>query len=107
MSKWYGTIGFVETVETVPGVWKETAIERNYFGDMNRNTRRLQSTEHLNDDVNINNELSIVADPYINEHFHSIRYVEFMGAKWKANSVQVSYPRLIIELGGLYNDTSK
>lgn len=103
MAKWYGVIGFAETMETTPGVWKEQITERPYYGDLIRNNRRLQSTDQLNDDINIANEISIVADPYANENFHAMRYVEWMGAKWKISSVEVQYPRLTLSLGGVYN----
>lgn len=103
MAKFYGAIGYAVTEETKPGVWEEKITERMYYGDLSRNTRRLQSTEHLNDDINITNEISIVADPFANENFHSMRYAEFMGAKWKITNVEVQYPRLILTVGGVYN----
>lgn len=103
MAKFYGVIGYAETVETRPGVWTEQIVERNYYGDLIRNTRRLQSADKLNDDVNVANEISIVADPYANENFYSMRYIEFMGAKWKISNVEVKHPRLILTIGGLYN----
>lgn len=103
MAKWFGTIGFVETVETSPGVWEEQIVTRQYYGDLVRNTRRLQSSDKVNDDVNIANEISIVADPYANENFHAMRYAEFMNSRWKINTVEVQFPRLILELGGVYN----
>ena len=103
MAKWFGVIGYAETVETKPGVWKEQITKREYFGDLTRNTRRLQSTDQLNDDISISNEISIVSDPYANENFHSMRYAEFMGTKWKITSVEVQYPRLILTLGGVWN----
>ena len=104
MAKCFGKIGYAKTVETAPGVWKEQITEREYYGDMNRNTRRLQSTDQLNDNINISNELSIVADPFANENFHSIRYVEYMGVKWKISDVEVQYPRLRLTIGGVYNE---
>ena len=103
MAKFYGKIGYAETKETKPGVWVEQITERSYYGDITRNYRRLQSAEQLNDDININNEIRIVADPYAIDNFHSMRYAEFMGTKWKITNVEVSYPRLILTLGGLYN----
>jgi hypothetical protein len=104
MAKFYGIIGFGETVETRPGVWVEQITEKPYYGDLTRNTRKLQSSENLNDDINIANEISIVADPFANNNFHSMRYVEFMGAKWKISNVEVQHPRLILTIGGLYNN---
>lgn len=103
MAKFYGVIGFAELQETVPGVWEEKITERHYVGDIIRNTRRLQSGDHLNDDVNISNEISIIADPYACQSIYAMRYVTFMGAKWKVSNVDVQYPRLILTLGGIYN----
>ena len=103
MAKYYGKIGYAETVETNPGVWTEQITERSYYGDMIRNTRRLQSAEQVNDNINIANDLSIIADPYAINNFHTMRYAEFMGVKWKISNVEVQYPRLILTLGGLYN----
>lgn len=103
MAKFYGPIGYAETVETKPGVWEEQITERMYCGDLVRNTRRLQDSGMLNDNINVANEISIVADPFANENFHSMRYVEFMGAKWKISNVEVQYPRLILSIGGEYN----
>ena len=103
MAKWYGEIGFAKTVETKPGVYKEQFTKRNYYGDVVRNSRRLQSADQLNDNINVSNQLSIVADPYANNNFHSMRYAEFMGAKWKITDVEVQPPRLTLTLGGVYN----
>lgn len=103
MAKWFGKIGYAVTSETRPGIWEEVIVERNYYGDMTRNSRRLQAASQVNDDVNINNELSIISDPYAMNSFHAMRYAEFMGTKWKITNVEVQYPRLILSLGGLYN----
>ena len=105
MAKWYGKIGYAESVETEPGVWDDVITERAYSGDVYRDNRKLQSTgDSTNDNVNINNHISIVADPYAYEHFYSMRYVEFRGTKWKVSDVDASqYPRLILSIGGMYN----
>lgn len=103
MAKFYGTIGYVNTVETEPGMWEERKIERQYSGELVKNTRRLESSGGVNDNINISNEVSIVADPYAYENFHAMRYIKFMGAKWKISNVEVRYPRLILTIGGVYN----
>lgn len=103
MAKFYGAVGYAVTEENTPGVWDEHIVERMYYGELIRNTRKLQTTEYLNDDINISNEISILADPFAYANFHSMRYVEFMGAKWKIISVEVLYPRLILTVGGVYN----
>lgn len=103
MAKWYGNIGYADTVETEPGDWEEVITERSYFGDVIRNTRILQNSGEINDNVNISNQISIVADPYATNHIYAMRYVEFQNAKWKVSNVDVQYPRLILSLGGIYN----
>ena len=103
MAKFYGVIGFAKDVLGRPGVYVEELTERAYFGDLKRNTRRLQSSDKVNDDINIANEISIVADPYAMENFHQMRYVTFMGTKWKISNIEVKYPRLLLSMGGIYN----
>lgn len=103
MAKWYGVVGYAELVETAPGVWKERITEKPYFGEMNPDIRRLQTSDQVNDNINISNKLSIVADPYAVGHMYTIRYAEFQGARWKVTSVEPLHPRLILTLGGLWN----
>lgn len=112
MGRFYGAIGFNEgTTETSPGVWTEAIIERNYYGDVIKNTRRLQegnqkfssSDSGINDNITINNSISVVADPYAYQNFHAIRYVQWMGSLWKVTNVEVQRPRLILTIGGVYN----
>ena len=61
MSKYYGVVGFGETVESAPGVWKEQITERSYYGDVIRLSRRWEQRDQINDDLTISNEISIVA----------------------------------------------
>ena len=103
MAKFYGAIGYAKTVETMPGVWTEQITERDYYGDVIRNSRRLQSSDKVNDDISISNQISIVADPYAINNFHSMRYATYMGVKWKIKGVEYNHPRLILTLGGVYN----
>lgn len=103
MAKFYGVIGYAATVQTEPGIYEEQIIETEYMGDVLRNTRRLREGSKINDDITISNQISIIADPYASNNFHAMRYVTFMGAKWKVSEVDVQYPRLILTLGGLYN----
>lgn len=105
MEKWFGKIGYAETVEKEPGDYRKEIIEKSYFGEVIHNTRILQNSGNsTNNDVNISNQISIVADPYANNHIFAMRYVEFQGAKWKVSTVDVQYPRLILTVGGLYNE---
>lgn len=104
IAKFYGAVGYGFTEETKPGVWMPRIVERKYSGDMIRNTRQAQqSSDSTNDNVNINNQVSILADPFAYENFHAMKYVEHMGTKWKVSAVEVQYPRLILTVGGVYN----
>lgn len=103
MAKFYGAVGYATTVEIRPDVWEEQIVERQYYGDLTRNIRRLDGSAQVNENLTINNEISIVADPYANENFHAMRYVTFMGSKWRITSVEVKYPRLILSVGGIWN----
>ena len=103
MAKFYGEIGYITTVEQRPGVWVPKITERLYKGELIRNKRKLQGVDKVNDDIDIANDVSILADPFAYENFHSKRYVKFMGTKWKITGVEVQYPRLLLTLGGVYN----
>lgn len=106
MAKYYGQVGFAETVETPvdSGIFKEViTLKGPYRGDLLDNTGRMVLADNINTDIKVTNRISIVADPYAMLNFHSIRYAVFMGSKWKVSSVQVAYPRLILNLGDLWN----
>ncbi len=104
MAKSYETIGYADQVETAPSVWEDQITEKQCYVDVERNIRRMQPTDNLNDDLCINNQLSFIADPYAMNNFHNIRYATFMGTKWKVTTVEVKFPRLTLQLGNVYND---
>lgn len=104
MAKFYGVIGYATTEETKPDVWVETITERPYYGDIIRESRRVEnSQDSVNDGVSLNNEVSIVADLYAQENINEMRYVKIRGTAWKITSVEVQYPRINISIGGIYN----
>ncbi len=104
MAKFYGVIGYTIYHETRPGIWEEETTERMYYGDFMRNTRRLEAQQdNINDNINLSNQISIVADPFAYENFSCMKYIEYMGVKWKVSSVEVKFPRLILDIGGVYN----
>jgi hypothetical protein len=105
MAKFYGDVGYGESVEKPAGSgkWVDDIVEFPYYGDVVRNTRRLSPGEGLNSDISVANSISIVADQYADQHFFAIRYVKWAGAKWTVTSVEVKSPRLILTLGDIYN----
>lgn len=103
MSKWYGMVGYGLTNDDDSGVWSLRVIERPYYGDMTRIMSSDQQGDSLNDDIELKNDISIVADAYAYENFASIRYIIIMGVRWKVRSVEVERPRLHLSIGGVYN----
>lgn len=107
--KFHGKIGFYEGTAEVPnsgGVYRPNIVERNYKGDILEYRQQFQSTDKQNDNLTIRNKFSILADLYLKQHLSSIRYVEFQGIKWKITNITVGYPRIIFEVGGVYNDNT-
>ena len=103
MAKFYGKVGFLRTEESAPDVYSEVLTERLYKGEVIRNQKRYQSSESLNDDVVLSNNISIVADDYANENVFAIRYVMYKGVPWKVTNAEIQRPRIILTLGGKYN----
>lgn len=104
MAKFYGKIGYAEqAVQVRPGVYQDVVLERPYYGDVIRNTRRLEEGDKVNNDLSVGNSISIVADAYANEHFFAMKYVEWAGARWLISEIEVKSPRLVLRLGGVYN----
>lgn len=104
MARYYGMIGFVEVMEDDGfGVYDPKMIERPYYGDLIRNMKRDQAGAGVNDDITLQNDISIVADAYAYQNFHQIRYATFMGVRWEVQTVDVQRPRLNLSLGGVYN----
>lgn len=106
LSKFYGTVGYAETVETVPGVYKNKITERNYYGNIlsyGRRWDRPDDSLQQNDNLRITNKFSILADPYAYQHFHNIKYLVYGGTKWKVKDITIDGRRLIMTVGEEYN----
>lgn len=103
--KFSGKVGFWEKdVETIPGVYKPKIVEKPYVGDITRNYRKFQTGENQqNKNLNVNNQISIVSDLYMQKNWSSIKYVLWNGVKWEVNTVDVNFPRLVLEIGGVWN----
>ena len=105
--KYYGKVGFLATEETRPGIWEEVVTERNYYGDVLQNIRRWETGTSINDDIKIQNRISIVADPFAHSNLGNMKYITFGGTKWKISSMEISYPRIVITTGELYNEQTE
>ena len=103
MAKFAGAIGFVNTVETEPGIWKKDTVEKKYTGDVLGTSLRYQNDSKINEDITISKRISIIADIFFNKNIDAIQYVTYLGVKWAVNELDVQYPRVILTLGGIYN----
>jgi hypothetical protein len=103
VARFYGRVGFGEQQESAPGVFTEVITEYLYYGDVVRDARRLSEAEKVNKDISTSNSISIIADPWANENYFAIRFVEWGGVFWTVTEVEVQYPRLILRLGEVYN----
>lgn len=106
MEKWFGKIGYTETKEDEeePGIWREEITERSYFGSIYRSYARIEKDNAINRDVKFSTSISIVSDPFAIDNFCNIRYVTALNKKWEVSNVEIQYPRLILTIGGLYNE---
>lgn len=107
MARFSGMIGFLYTEETDPenhpGVWNEVLRERRYYGDVLSNSRRWDQNGNLNDNLVINNRISVVADAFAKSHLGAMKYVRWLGDMWKITNVEIQYPRVILTIGGQYH----
>lgn len=107
--KYAGKIGFVETSELKDGVSKDIIIEKPYRGDVLQSSRYWSDASgnyQLNDDLMINNRISIVGDPYAMRNIYKMKYLEWNGTKWKITNVDVQYPRLILTISDVWLEES-
>lgn len=102
--KYAGMIGFwEEDVEVRPGIWKPRIVERPYTGDLKRKFQKWDSTDKQTDDLSTSNQVEIVADLYMMANFTSVRYLTYQGKKLSVKNATIDYPRVILEIGGVYN----
>lgn len=108
--KWFGKIGFYITEEVVKngigtGVFKARITEVPYRGDLIKDYRTQDnSSTGANENIHINNTVSIISDRFLDEHLMDIKYLTFKGYKFKVRAFTQVYPRLELQFGGLYNN---
>jgi len=104
MAKWFGKVGYSIPTKTAPDVWDTVDEVKEYYGDVLQNNSRWSTNpESTNDDLTLSNRISIVADQFVIQKAHYIKWIEFMDVKWKVTSVEVLHPRLILTIGGVWN----
>jgi hypothetical protein len=103
MAKYASYVGIAVQQETSPGIWERIIVDHPVFGDEIRNNVNFQGTEEVSDKIKINNQISIIIDPFLKENFSSIVYVTYWGAKWKITTSEIVYPRAKLSFGEVYN----
>lgn len=103
MAKFYGPIGYARSEESVPGNWTDVIVEKNYRGDVILNQVRIQSGDKVNDNINIDNSISIVADAYAYANLGFMKYIVWNGIAWKIQSFSINRPRIVLQIGEVYN----
>ena len=104
MPKCSGVIGYALAGETQPGVWTEGITEKKYIGEIVKDNRRIVDQGEINGSINISNNISIISNRFMLDNMAYMRYLTFNNSKWKISSVEIKPPRIIITLGGLYNE---
>ena len=102
MSRFSGKLGFVMTRETEEGVWLEDVVEIPVKGTIRSLYARNDNSTSVNTNLRLTNEISVLMDTKIKTHLETLKYVVWKGSKWEVQSIGVNYPRLTINLGGLY-----
>ena len=103
MAKFYGAIGYIVQVKTGPGVWEDKEVEKIYRGDVILNQQRWQKSEEISDNFNLDNSISILADEFAYDNIGYIKYIVYRGKKWCVQSLSINRPRIVLQIGGLYN----
>ena len=105
MAKFVGKIGFsIESEDAAEtGIWAPAITEVKYHGDILNATYKWNDNSKVNEDLNISNKFSVVANSFAVENIGKMLYVEWHGVKWKIITAEVSFPRIILYVGGLYN----
>lgn len=103
MAKYAGLVGYAITEETHPGIWEPVITEKMARGDLLRLVNTVEPGDKVNDNVSLNNRISIVADAFTLENFQNLKYAVYLGVRWKVISVEVQRPRLVLTLGGEWN----
>lgn len=101
--KFHGNVGFIQSVNEGHSVYRAHLVEKPYFGDVLRYNKRYDPGQQVNEEISINNQISIVADQFAYDNFGCMRYVVWKGQKWKITGADIDYPRIVLTIGGLYN----
>lgn len=106
--RWAGTIGFTSYAPSTDparvGICDRSIKEYPCYGDIYKNRKITGSTIGVVEGVQMNMNISIIADQFVTENYCDAVYLTYMGQKWKITDVTPEYPRLTFAIGGRYCD---
>lgn len=106
MAKYSGKLGLVyPDAETAPGIWAPEKVEEvSVKGDtLNLSKSYSPSSQSINDDLTLSKRVSIIASSDLIADTASMRYLTYLGQRWKIVEIDFQRPRLIFTLGGIWN----
>ncbi len=105
--KYSGNAGFrITDVEVEPDVFEPQVVVKKVRGDVvtSRYHHDQNGDKSTIDNIRITNQISLVADQFFMKHISNLLYVESQGVKWNVESFTIKPPRVILDLGGVYNE---
>ena len=105
--KYSGNAGFrITDVEVEPDVFEPQVVVKKVRGDVvtSRYHHDQNGDKSTIDNIRITNQISLVADQFFMKHISNLLYLEYQGVKWKVESFTIRTPRVILDLGGVYNE---
>lgn len=105
--KYSGNAGFrITDVEVEQDVFEPQVVVKKVRGDVvtSRYRRDQNGDKSTIDNIRITNQISLVADQFFMKHISNLLYLEYQGVKWKVESFTIRPPRVILDLGGVYNE---
>lgn len=87
------------------GIYTEEIEEKVYYGDLLSSRWNNENNQNsTNTNVRLNNSISVICDKYLSENISVMRYITYKNSKWCINGIEIQPPRIIINIGGIYNE---
>lgn len=104
MARFTGLVGYVTQEESVPGVWSPVETQKMMKGDMIRQSSSGQNGDKVHSDISLNHRVSLLGDSYAFNNYYNLKWIMVNGRKWEVSSVEIQRPRIIVSIGGLWNE---
>lgn len=97
-------VGYVNQKETSPGVWSPVETFTTMKGNVIRQNASNRDGDKMNDDISLDHRVSLLGDAYAFDNYYNLKWIQIEGRKWEISSVEIERPRIIVSLGGLWNE---